>query len=29
MGAFIGCSIFFIALVAITAVYETFFLKEK
>jgi len=29
MGAFVGCSVFFITLIAVTAVYETFFLKEK
>lgn len=29
MGAVVGCSVFFVVLVLITAVYETFFLKDK
>jgi len=29
MGTFVGCALFFIVIVAVTAVYETFFLKDK
>jgi len=29
MGAAVGCAIFFVIMVAVSAVYETFFMKGK